>query len=77
MVIAWGDKDPWEPIALGKAYGEYDTVEEFVVLPNVGHCPQVRLVPSSPCAVLTVCFEMNYKQNETGKLLLCMICCDL
>lgn len=40
VVIAWGDKDPWEPIALGKAYGDYDTVEEFVVLPNVGHCPQ-------------------------------------
>lgn len=42
MVIAWGEKDPWEPIALGKAYGEFDTVEDFIVLPNVGHCPQVQ-----------------------------------
>lgn len=40
VLIAWGDKDPWEPIELGKAYGEFDSVEEFVVLPNVGHCPQ-------------------------------------
>ncbi|XP_024356405.1 uncharacterized protein [Physcomitrium patens] len=40
VVIAWGEKDPWEPIALGKAYGEFDTVEDFIVLPNVGHCPQ-------------------------------------
>lgn len=40
VVIAWGEKDPWEPIVLGKAYGVFDTVEEFIVLPNVGHCPQ-------------------------------------
>ncbi|KAL5720552.1 hypothetical protein ACHQM5_013216 [Ranunculus cassubicifolius] len=40
VLIAWGDKDPWEPIELGKAYGEFSSVEEFVVLPNVGHCPQ-------------------------------------
>ncbi|KAG9451396.1 hypothetical protein H6P81_011361 [Aristolochia fimbriata] len=40
VIVAWGDKDPWEPIELGKAYGEFDTVEEFVTLPNVGHCPQ-------------------------------------
>ncbi|KAL5720556.1 hypothetical protein ACHQM5_013220 [Ranunculus cassubicifolius] len=40
VLIAWGDKDPWEPIELGKAYGEFNSVEEFVVLPNVGHCPQ-------------------------------------
>ncbi|KAM3337508.1 putative hydrolase YugF [Capsicum galapagoense] len=40
VLVAWGDKDPWEPIELGKAYGKFDTVEDFVVLPNVGHCPQ-------------------------------------
>ncbi|KAH1033536.1 hypothetical protein J1N35_045710 [Gossypium stocksii] len=40
VLIAWGDKDPWESIELGRAYGDFDTVEDFVVLPNVGHCPQ-------------------------------------
>ncbi|KAK4404109.1 hypothetical protein Sango_0779500 [Sesamum angolense] len=40
VLVAWGDKDPWEPIELGKAYAQFDTVEDFVVLPNVGHCPQ-------------------------------------
>ncbi|KAM7256518.1 hypothetical protein ACFE04_012259 [Oxalis oulophora] len=40
VLIGWGDKDPWEPIDLGRAYGNFDTVEEFVVLPNTGHCPQ-------------------------------------
>ena len=43
VLIAWGDKDPWEPIELGRAYGNFESVEDFVVLPNVGHCPQVSL----------------------------------
>lgn len=41
VLVAWGDKDPWEPIDLGKAYAQFDSVEDFIVLPNVGHCPQV------------------------------------
>ncbi|KAL9235037.1 hypothetical protein vseg_009837 [Gypsophila vaccaria] len=40
VLIAWGDKDPWEPIEQGRAYGNFETVEDFVVLPDVGHCPQ-------------------------------------
>ncbi|XP_022886209.1 pheophytinase, chloroplastic [Olea europaea var. sylvestris] len=40
VLVAWGEKDPWEPIDLGRAYAEFDSVEDFVVLPNVGHCPQ-------------------------------------
>lgn len=42
VLIAWGDKDPWEPIELGRAYGNFETVEDFVVLPDVGHCPQKK-----------------------------------
>eukprot|EP00249_Psilotum_nudum_P006458 c19785_g1_i1 orf=288-1397(-) len=40
VLIIWGEKDPWEPLELGRVYGDYTTVEDFVVLPNVGHCPQ-------------------------------------
>ncbi|XP_057773331.1 uncharacterized protein LOC130992632 isoform X2 [Salvia miltiorrhiza] len=40
VLVGWGDKDPWEPIDLGRAYAQFDSVEDFVVLPNVGHCPQ-------------------------------------
>ncbi|PSR95361.1 DNA ligase [Actinidia chinensis var. chinensis] len=25
---------------LGRAYEKFDSVEDFIVLPNVGHCPQ-------------------------------------
>lgn len=41
VLVAWGDKDPWEPVELGKAYADFDTVDDFVILPDVGHCPQV------------------------------------
>nr|GFA33207.1 pheophytinase, chloroplastic isoform X2 [Tanacetum cinerariifolium] len=40
VLVVWGDKDPWEPIELGRAYGNFDSVEDFVALPGVGHCPQ-------------------------------------
>ncbi|KAG0501438.1 hypothetical protein HPP92_001510 [Vanilla planifolia] len=40
VLVAWGDKDPWEPIELGKAYANFESVEDFVILSNVGHCPQ-------------------------------------
>ncbi|KAK9999793.1 hypothetical protein SO802_019396 [Lithocarpus litseifolius] len=40
ILIAWGDKDPWEPLDLGRNYENFDSVEDFIVLPNVGHCPQ-------------------------------------
>ncbi|GMH00101.1 hypothetical protein Nepgr_001940 [Nepenthes gracilis] len=40
VLIAWGDKDPWEPIELGRTYSNFEPVEDFVVLSDVGHCPQ-------------------------------------
>ena len=39
-IILWGDQDPWEPIALGRAYADYPQVKEFIALAGVGHCPQ-------------------------------------
>lgn len=69
VLVAWGDKDPWEPIELGRAYGEFDTVEDFVVLPNVGHCPQV-FPPSFKCSrncqhacalFIIICFRRQKK----------------
>lgn len=32
--ILWGEADPWEPIEKGRAYGEFDCVEEFIPLPG-------------------------------------------
>ncbi|NBD33830.1 MAG: alpha/beta fold hydrolase, partial [Cyanobacteria bacterium] len=39
-LILWGTNDPWEPIALGKELANYPTVEEFIPLAGLGHCPQ-------------------------------------
>lgn len=38
--ILWGEADPWEPIALGRAYRAFPQVQTFVALPGAGHCPQ-------------------------------------
>lgn len=40
VVILWGEADPWEPIALGRALSTFPIVEDFIPLPGVGHCPQ-------------------------------------
>ena len=32
--ILWGEADPWEPIELGRAYADFDCVEEFIPLPG-------------------------------------------
>lgn len=40
VLILWGEADPWEPMALGQAWANYPTVEDFIPLPGVGHCPQ-------------------------------------
>ncbi len=39
-LVLWGKEDPWEPIELARAYGEYAAVEAFIELEGLGHCPQ-------------------------------------
>jgi pimeloyl-ACP methyl ester carboxylesterase len=39
-ILLWGEEDPWEPIALGRELANFPTVEQFIPLPGVGHCPQ-------------------------------------
>lgn len=40
VLILWGDRDPWEPIDLGRSLAHYPAVEAFIPLEGVGHCPQ-------------------------------------
>ena len=38
--ILWGEKDPWEPLELGRAtFAGFPCVRDFTVLPGGGHCP--------------------------------------
>eukprot|EP00871_Galdieria_phlegrea_P002879 jgi/Galph1/3592/GphlegSOOS_G2259.1 len=39
VAIIWGEKDPWEPIELGRNLADFPCVKRFIAVPNVGHCP--------------------------------------
>jgi pimeloyl-ACP methyl ester carboxylesterase len=39
-LILWGTEDPWEPLALGRELAKFPTVEAFIPLEGLGHCPQ-------------------------------------
>ncbi|WP_055077628.1 alpha/beta fold hydrolase [Pseudanabaena sp. 'Roaring Creek'] len=40
-IVLWGDRDPWEPISLGRAsFTKFTAVKEFIAIANAGHCPQ-------------------------------------
>jgi pimeloyl-ACP methyl ester carboxylesterase len=40
-IVVWGDRDPWEPIELGRSsFTRFSCVKEFVAIANAGHCPQ-------------------------------------
>jgi len=38
-LVLWGTADPWEPVELGRQAADWPTVERFVPLPGLGHCP--------------------------------------
>ncbi|MEO0407699.1 MAG: alpha/beta fold hydrolase [Cyanobacteria bacterium P01_A01_bin.135] len=41
VLILWGVKDPWEPVALAQEnLGRFSCVEDFIELEGAGHCPQ-------------------------------------
>ena len=39
-VLLWGTEDPWEPVAMGRELAKIPTVDEFIPLEGLGHCPQ-------------------------------------
>ena len=71
ILIAWGDKDPWEPLELGRNYGNFDSVEDFVVLPNVGHCPQVH-----PFSLSNPTTHTHTQEGTRGGIDLVVFLCD-
>lgn len=36
--ILWGREDPWEKIELGRPFAKLPSVEEFIEIPDGGHC---------------------------------------
>ena len=39
-ILLWGTDDPWEPVTMGKELAKISTVERFIPLEGLGHCPQ-------------------------------------
>ena len=39
-IILWGTEDPWESIELGREFANFSTVDKFISLEGLGHCPQ-------------------------------------
>ncbi len=39
-ILLWGTEDPWEPLAMGRKLAEISTVDQFIPLEGLGHCPQ-------------------------------------
>ena len=50
-ILLWGDRDPWEPIDLGREFTKYPAVKQFIPLEGAGHCPQDE-VPEQVNAIL-------------------------
>ena len=39
-ILLWGTEDPWEPVEMGRELSKIPTVERFILLEGLGHCPQ-------------------------------------
>jgi pimeloyl-ACP methyl ester carboxylesterase len=39
-ILIWGTDDPWEDLELGRNLGRFSTVQRFIELEGLGHCPQ-------------------------------------
>lgn len=39
LLVLWGERDPWTPIARGRTFVNYAPQVQFVALPGLGHCP--------------------------------------
>ena len=39
-ILLWGTQDPWEDIVLGRELAKIPTVNQFIPLEGLGHCPQ-------------------------------------
>jgi pimeloyl-ACP methyl ester carboxylesterase len=39
-ILLWGTEDPWESVVMGRELAKISTVNEFILLEGLGHCPQ-------------------------------------
>lgn len=39
VAMLWGERDPWEPLAVAQSWQRFACVHSFETLPGLGHCP--------------------------------------
>ena len=61
-ILLWGTDDPWEPIEMGRELGKISTVDRFIPLEGLGHCPQ----DEAPEVVNPIL--LSWIENQLGQL---------
>lgn len=61
-ILLWGTDDPWEPIELGRELANFPTVDKFIPLEGLGHCPQ----DEAPEVVNPILQEWITREQGTG-----------
>ncbi|MCC0179519.1 alpha/beta fold hydrolase [Waterburya agarophytonicola K14] len=64
-ILLWGTEDPWEPVEMGKELAQIPTVDEFIPLEGLGHCPQDE-APEVVNPVLVKWIEQQLTNNNLG-----------
>lgn len=52
MLIVWGSKDTWVPVASGKSFAQLHRVSDFIIIEGAGHCPMETHADQYNTAVL-------------------------
>jgi pimeloyl-ACP methyl ester carboxylesterase len=61
-VMLWGTEDPWEPVAMGRELANISTVDEFIPLAGLGHCPQDE-APEIVNPILIKWIKLHLQEN--------------
>lgn len=62
-ILLWGTEDPWEPVAMGRELANLTTVEKFIPLEGLGHCPQDE-APEIVNPILQKWIESHFSINR-------------
>ena len=61
-ILLWGTEDPWEPVAIGRELANFPTIEKFIPLEGLGHCPQDE-APEIVNPILQEWIESHWSNN--------------
>ena len=63
LLVIWGEKDPWTPVAGAKIYqdmADSNSDVEFEIVPDAGHCPHDENPEAVNAQILNWLYKLNY-----------------